>query len=139
MAFILLVFSDSTISQDRTQWVKNTKQRNFMPVMRLRCILSCLRIIQDKLSQFGYWGACHWHSGVEIVSILDGTMDFFINGQIVTLLPKSILLVNSKRMHYGFSDTKDECTFIDMIVEPSLFDSSCSSIQKQIDNSFGRS
>lgn len=93
----------------------------------------------NKLSHFGYWGACHWHSGVEIVSILDGTMDFFINGQIVTLLPKSILLVNSKRMHYGFSDTKDECTFIDMIVEPSLFDSSCSSIQKQIDNSFGRS
>ncbi len=36
----------------------------------------CLYIKTDYLSRYGYVADCHWHSDLEFIYILDGTMDF---------------------------------------------------------------
>jgi len=42
-----------------------------------------LYVRKGELRQFDrYAAACHWHPDIEFISILDGTMDYFVNNQI---------------------------------------------------------
>lgn len=52
--------------------------------------------------------------------MLDGEMEYFVNGEIVLIERGYGISVNSKRMHYGFSTNKLDCTFIVVAVHPSL-------------------
>ena len=39
---------------------------------------------KGTLRQFNrYAAACHWHPDLEFISVLDGQMEYFVNGQIV--------------------------------------------------------
>jgi AraC-like DNA-binding protein len=64
--------------------------------------------------------ACHWHPDLEFILVLDGEMEYFINGEIVRIERGNGIFVNSKRMHYGFSSKKLDCTFIVVVIHPSL-------------------
>lgn len=63
---------------------------------------------------------CHWHEDIEFIYIVDGQMDYFINGKNVTLKKDTAIMVNSSRLHYGYSTDKEECQFYCIILHPSL-------------------
>ena len=63
---------------------------------------------------------CHWHDDIEIIKILSGSMNFYINGEIFRLIKDDILIVNSKQIHYGYEYNHDDCKFICLMVNPSV-------------------
>lgn len=67
-----------------------------------------------------YTAACHWHPDMEFILILQGTMDYFVNGHTVSLKHGEGLFVNSNRLHYGFSQNKSDCEFLVVVIHPSL-------------------
>lgn len=80
-----------------------------------------LYIKKDTLSRYGYIASCHWHLDLEFIYILDGEMDFFINGEVNTIRSKDGIFINSKRLHYGYSKNKKDCDFIVLVINPMLF------------------
>lgn len=76
---------------------------------------------KDELNRYDFFAKAHWHIDLEFIQILDGKMDFFINGKIVHLHTGDGLFINSKRLHYGFSESRNDCKFIVVIISPDLF------------------
>ena len=62
----------------------------------------------------------HWHTDLEFIILLNGTMSYNINGEIITLHSGNGVLINSRHLHYGFSSTQEECEFICILLHPSL-------------------
>nr|WP_302690442.1 cupin domain-containing protein [uncultured Eubacterium sp.] len=62
----------------------------------------------------------HWHDDFEFILILDGQMTFDVNGQKISLHTGEGIFVNSRCFHYGYSDTHTDCTFICILLSPSL-------------------
>lgn len=67
-----------------------------------------------------YAALSHWHEDVEFIYILDGTMDYCINSETVTLRKDDGLFVNARQLHHGFSREHNECDFLCIILHPSL-------------------
>ncbi len=80
-----------------------------------------LYVRKGTLRQFDRYAAeCHWHPDLEFISILDGSMEYFVNGRTVLMDPGNGIFVNSKRLHYGFSTDQTDCSFIVVAVHPTL-------------------
>ena len=80
-----------------------------------------LYVRKGELRQFDrYAAACHWHPDIEFISILDGTMDYFVNNQISHIGAGEGIFINSKRLHYGYSKDNSDCTFYCVVVHPAL-------------------
>ena len=60
----------------------------------------------------------HWHDDIEFILVLQGEMDYNINGEIVTIKQGNGIFVNSKQLHCGFSKSKSECEFICILIHP---------------------
>ena len=59
------------------------------------------------LSNYANYAALnHWHDAIELIAVINGEMDYNVNGQILNLPPGSGIIINSGQMHYGFSDQK---------------------------------
>lgn len=79
-------------------------------------------IKQAFLSEYYNFSAMsHWHEDIEFIYILSGEMQYDINGNIVTLHENEGIMINSRNFHYGYSQKKQECKFICIIIHPSLF------------------
>lgn len=78
-------------------------------------------IRETTLSSYAdYRALCHWHKDVEIICILDGSMSYYINGNYVLLKKGDCIIINSGRLHYGYSDLHKECHFYCILLHPSL-------------------
>ena len=63
-----------------------------------------VKIIRPKLSDYPNKRViCHWHEDIEMLYIISGEMNYEINGKTVRLSEKSVLFVNARQLHYGFS------------------------------------
>ena len=80
---------------------------------------------KDLLSNYDYQALVHWHPDLEFIYIVEGKMDFFVNGKIVSLEKNTALFINSQRLHYGFLKKKKECIFIALVVSPDILPDSC--------------
>lgn len=88
-------------------------------------------IREGLLSSYnGYAAPPHWHDDIELIKILSGDMQYNIDGNIVTLKEGNGLFVNSKALHFGFSNSREECEFICILLHPSIL---CSSLEMQND------
>lgn len=67
-----------------------------------------------------YSAESHWHDDIEFIVILDGHMNYNVNGKIFTLQKGDGLFVNSRQFHYGFSPEYQECFFICILLHPML-------------------
>lgn len=76
---------------------------------------------KDELSRYGYAALCHWHPDLEYIYIEKGTMDYFVNGKIIHMEQGQGIFVNSRRLHYGFSKERQDCTFIALVIHPRIF------------------
>lgn len=80
-----------------------------------------VRTVQSTLAVFfDYAAACHWHRDFEALLVLEGEMDYFVNGSIVRLKPGEAVFVNSRRLHYGFSPEKKDCVYQFIVFDPEL-------------------
>lgn len=80
-----------------------------------------LYVRKGKLKYFDrYEAACHWHYDLEFILVLEGSMDYFVNGQTVQIANGNGIFINSKRLHYGFSYNKSDCSFIVVAIHPNL-------------------
>ena len=78
---------------------------------------------RDALSSFpDYRCPCHWHRDLEFIHVISGQMQYFVNGAIVTLEAGNGLVVNSSRLHYGFSPQQRQCRFTCGVVDPELLE-----------------
>ncbi|GFH43060.1 hypothetical protein Hs30E_16110 [Lactococcus hodotermopsidis] len=92
----------------------------------------------NDLQSYQYAAPCHWHRDLEFIKVLSGSMAFSVNGEIVTLTKGNGLFVNSKRLHYGFSDAKNDCRFIALIINPILFSENSLAVQKYVAEKFAQ-
>ena len=67
-----------------------------------------------------YAAPSHWHDDIELIAVLDGEMDYNVNGEIIKLRKGEGIFVNSQQLHFGFSDSRAECEFICAILHPML-------------------
>ena len=58
----------------------------------------------------------------EFIHVISGQMQYFVNGAIVTLEAGNGLVVNSSRLHYGFSPQQRQCWFTCVVVGPELLE-----------------
>lgn len=62
----------------------------------------------------------HWHDDIEFIAVISGQMDYNVNGKTVHLFEGEGIFINSKQLHFGFSDEKNECEFICILLHPRL-------------------
>ncbi len=65
-------------------------------------------------------GLCHWHKDIEIAYIIDGEMDYHINGKTVHLEKENCLVINSQQLHYGASHHHHACKFLCIRFHPKI-------------------
>ena len=66
--------------------------------------------IHEMLSHYpNYSAISHWHDDIEFLMIQSGQMQYNVNGKILTLEQGQGIFVNSRQMHYGFSESHREC------------------------------
>ncbi len=73
----------------------------------------------------------HWHDDIELIYVLSGAMTYNVNGKIIEIESGNGIFVNSRQLHFGYSETKEECDFICILLHPMLL---CTS--QSIDRSF---
>lgn len=97
-----------------------------------------LYVRKGTLHQFDkYAAACHWHPDLEFILVLDGAMEYFVNGQTVRIAIGNGIFVNSKRLHYGFSTDNTDCSFIVVTVHPVLLGESTPVGKVYLEEKFG--
>lgn len=82
-------------------------------------------IRKGKLSAYPNFRAeSHWHDDLEFILVLSGNMQYNINGEMVTLGQGEGIFVNTRQLHFGYSEKNDECIFICILLHPILLCSS---------------
>ena len=64
---------------------------------------------------------CHWHEDIEWLYVRSGQINYYINGKRVLLKEGEAIMVNSRQMHYGYSENGQECDFICILCHPKIF------------------
>ena len=78
-------------------------------------------IKKGQLSNYpNFRAVSHWHDDLEFIMILDGQMNYDVNGQKSTLHTGEGIFLNSRCFHYGYSDAKTDCLFICILLSPQL-------------------
>ncbi len=67
-----------------------------------------------------YAADSHWHDDVEFICIRSGRMHYRINDQTVLLRAGEGIFVNARQLHFGYSETREECEFICILLHPEL-------------------
>lgn len=62
----------------------------------------------------------HWHDDFEFTYVIDGQMDYNVNGTVITLSKGNGIFVNSKQMHFGFNKKHQDCLFLCVVFKPML-------------------
>ena len=61
---------------------------------------------------------CHWHIDLEFTYIIRGHMWYFVNGEVVCLEEGQAIFVNSRQLHYGFTEDGTDCEFSCTLLNP---------------------
>lgn len=78
-------------------------------------------ISRNRLSAYPNYGApSHWHDDVEFIAVLEGEMQYNVNGEVLTMQAGEGIFVNARQLHFGFSRKKKECDFICVLLHPLL-------------------
>ena len=82
---------------------------------------------------------CHWHEDIEFIYVLDGEMDYFVNGKSIPLSSGDMIVVNSGRLHYGYSDCQKDCHYYCVVLHPSLLTTNKKLLEKYVTPIIGSS
>lgn len=85
------------------------------PAYLVRTGASCLSAFA------GYAAEYHYHPDFEVLIADDAAMDYRVNGECIHLERGEAILVNSGRLHCGFSEQKAECHYRFAVFHPTIF------------------
>ncbi|MBR2566299.1 MAG: helix-turn-helix transcriptional regulator [Paenibacillus sp.] len=90
-----------------------------------------LYVQKGNLYQFNNYAAvAHWHLDLEFIYVLEGSMNFSVNGSVTRLNPGEGIFVNSQRLHFGYSlEDYSDCVFIVVAIHPSILGEKTSFLQ----------
>lgn len=74
----------------------------------------------DLLSFPNMSALCHWHEELEILMPIKGYLRYNINGTTVTVQEGNAIFVNTRQLHYGFSDDGSDCEYLCVAFLPEL-------------------
>lgn len=94
-------------------------------------------IKSSSLAFQGYEALRHWHTGVEFFYIYSGSMNMFINGDIVRINQGEGIFINSRRLHYSFSETKEDCFYLIVSLDFLSFQPPDTIISNYLERKFG--
>lgn len=81
-----------------------------------------LYIQEGQLSAYpDHHALCHWHEDIEWLLVRSGQMNYYINGKRVFLNEGEAIMVNSRQVHYGYSENGKDCDFICILCHPKIF------------------
>lgn len=67
-----------------------------------------------------YSAISHWHEDLEFILVKKGEMTYNVNGELIALSENTGIMVNSRQLHYGFSEEHNECEFLCILFSPEL-------------------
>lgn len=121
--FIIIVFFNKTKEELFMVNDPITKiMRDASEIVRYDEVGIPLSIREGLLSAYpNHRALCHWHEDIEWVYIRSGQMNYYMNGKRVLLNTGEALMVNSRQMHYGYSENGQDCDFIRILCHPQIF------------------
>lgn len=121
--FIIIVFFNKTKEELFMVNDPITKiMRDASEIVRYDEVGIPLSIREGLLSAYpNHRALCHWHEDIEWVYIRSGQMNYYMNGKRVLLNAGEALMVNSRQMHYGYSENGQDCDFIRILCHPKIF------------------
>lgn len=121
--FIIIVFFNKTKEELFMVNDPITKiMRDASEIVRYDEVGIPLSIREGLLSAYpNHMALCHWHEDIEWVYIRSGQMNYYMNGKRVLLNTGEALMVNSRQMHYGYSENGQDCDFIRILCHPKIF------------------
>ena len=121
--FIIIVFFNKTKEELFMVNDPITKiMRDASEIVRYDEVGIPLSIRDGLLSAYpNHRALCHWHEDIEWVYIRSGQMNYYMNGKRVLLNTGEALMVNSRQMHYGYSENGQDCDFIRILCHPKIF------------------
>lgn len=121
--FIIIVFFNKTKEELFMVNDPITKiMRDASEIVRYDEVGIPLSIREGLLSAYpNHRALCHWHEDIEWVYIRSGQMNYYMNGKRVLLNTGEALMVNSRQMHYGYSENGQDCDFIRIVCHPKIF------------------
>lgn len=121
--FIIIVFFNKTKEELFMVHDPITKiMRDASEIVRYDEVGIPLSIREGLLSAYpNHRALCHWHEDIEWVYIRSGQMNYYMNGKRVLLNTGEALMVNSRQMHYGYSENGQDCDFIRILCHPKIF------------------
>lgn len=121
--FIIIVFFNKTKEELFMVNDPITKiMRNASEIVRYDEVGIPLSIREGLPSAYpNHRALCHWHEDIEWVYIRSGQMNYYMNGKRVLLNTGEALMVNSRQMHYGYSENGQDCDFIRILCHPKIF------------------
>lgn len=121
--FIIIVFFNKTKEELFMVNDPITKiMRDASEIVRYDEVGIPLSIREGLLSAYpNHRALCHWHENIEWVYIRSGQMNYYMNGKRVLLNTGEALMVNSRQMHYGYSENGQDCDFIRILCHPKIF------------------
>lgn len=121
--FIIIVFFNKTkeelfmVNDPITKIIRDASE-----IVRYDEVGIPLSIREGLLSAYpNHRALCHWHEDIEWVYIRSGQMNYYMNGKRVLLNTGEALMVNSRQMHYGYSENGQDCDFIRILCHPKIF------------------
>lgn len=67
---------------------------------------------------------CHWHDDIELLHIFDGEMNYDVNGQKYLFQKGDTIFINSRQLHYGYDNNRNDCEFMVVLIHPELLKAS---------------
>ena len=121
--FIIIVFFNKTKEELFMVYDPITKiMQDASEIVRYDEVGIPLSIREGLLSAYpNHRALCHWHEDIEWVYIRSGQMNYYMNGKRVLLNTGEALMVNSRQMHYGYSENGQDCDFIRILCHPKIF------------------
>lgn len=62
----------------------------------------------------------HRHDDIEFIAVISGKMNYNVSGETIELDAGDGIMVNSKRLHFGYMRDNAECDFICLLLHPIL-------------------
>ena len=63
---------------------------------------------------------CHYHEDIEFLYAVRGHLTYSVNGQLCRIREGEGIFVNSRHLHYGFSEDGTNCAFFCVLINPIL-------------------
>jgi AraC family transcriptional regulator, melibiose operon regulatory protein len=80
-----------------------------------------LYIRKERIFSYSHLsGLCHWHDDIEYIGMRKGHMAYNVNGKKIMIHEHDGLLINSRQMHYGYSDDGTDNEFYCVVFKPQL-------------------